>query len=239
MLQVIAGYDPEDATSTDTPVPDYAAGLDARTGSLRIGVARAHFFDGLDPEVQAAMDAALAVLERLTATQQTIEIPAPNDVALVVTRLEAYAYHRELVTKTPELYQPNTLQRIRSCADISAADYANARRQLDQARRSISNVFSTVDLVVTPTTPAPPLTISDLLADLDQLRAKELPSTTNVRPFNFSGLPAVSVPCGFTRKGLPIGLQIAGPAWGEAAVLQLAHAYEQATDWHKRKPTPS
>ena len=112
----------------------------------------------------------------------------------------------------------------------------HARRQLDQSRRSISNVFGAVDLVVTPTTPAPPLTISELLTDLDHLRAKELPSTTNVRPFNFFVLPAVSVPCGFTSKGLPIGLQIAGPPGGEAAVLRLARAYEQATDWHKRKP---
>jgi aspartyl-tRNA(Asn)/glutamyl-tRNA(Gln) amidotransferase subunit A len=236
MLHVIAGYDPEDTSSSDTPVQDYAAGLEAKTSSLRIGIPRVHFYEGLHPEIQAAIDTALSVLGKLTSFQQKIEIPAPNDDALLIQRVEAYAYHREYVTKTPELYQPETLKRIHAGAEISATEYIKARRQLDQHRRSISKVFDAVDLVVTPTTPVPPFAISELLADLDHLRAKEVLASPNTRPFNLLGLPTVSVPCGFTSGGLPIGMQITGPPGGDATVLRLAHTYEQATEWHKRRP---
>jgi aspartyl-tRNA(Asn)/glutamyl-tRNA(Gln) amidotransferase subunit A len=129
------------------------------------------------------------------------------------------------------------LKRIRAGAETGAPEYINARRQLDQSRRSISKVFATQDLVVTPTTPIPPFTVSELLADPDQLRAKEVLASPNTRPFNLLGLPSISIPCGFTSRGLPMGIQITGPLGGEAAVLRLAHAYEQATDWHKRRPT--
>jgi len=236
MLQVIAGYDPEDTSSTDTPVQDYAAGLEAKTSSLRIGIPRAHFYERLHPEIQAAMDTALLVLGNLTSIQHNVEMPAPNDDAILILKVEAYAYHREYVSKSPELYQPETLKRIRAGAEIGATEYINARRQLDQYRRSISKVFDAVDLVVTPTTPVPPFAISELLADLDHLRAKEVLTLPNTRPFNLLGLPTVSVPCGFTSKGLPIGMQITGSPGGEATVLRLAYAYEQATEWHKRGP---
>jgi len=94
-----------------------------------------------------------------------------------------------------------------------------------------------LDLVVTPTTPIPPFTVSELLADPDQLRAKEALASPNTRPFNLLGLPTVSIPCGFTSRGLPMGMQITGPLGGEATVLRLAYTYEQATDWHRRRPT--
>jgi len=239
MLHVIAGYDPEDTNSTDTPVQDYAAGLESKTSSLRIGIPRAHFYEGLHPEIQSAMDTALSVLERLTSSQHEIEIPAAHEMALtalLILKAEAYAYHRGYVTKSPDLYQPETLKRIRAGAEISAAEYVNARRQLDQSRRATSKIFDTLDLVVTPTTPIPPLTVLELLADPDQIRAKEVLAAPNTRPFNLLGLPTVSIPCGFTSKGLPMGMQISGPPGGEASVLRLAHAYEQATDWHKRRP---
>jgi aspartyl-tRNA(Asn)/glutamyl-tRNA(Gln) amidotransferase subunit A len=156
--------------------------------------------------------------------------------ALLIQKTEAYAYHRQYVTKSPDLYQPETLKRIRAGEGISGADYVDARRKLDQHRRSVSKIFDAVDLAVTPTTPIPPLTVSELLADPDQLRAKEVLASPNTRPFNLLGLPAITIPCGFTSKGLPMGMQIIGPLGGEAAVLRLAHAYEQVTEWHKRKP---
>ena len=236
MLHVIAGHDPDDTSSTDTPVQDYAAGLEAKTSSLRIGIPRIHFYERLHPEIQVAMDSALLVLAKFTSSQHELEIPAANDTALLIMKAEAYAFHREYLTKSAELYQPETLKRIRAGAGISAAEYIDARRQLDQARHSISRIFDAVDLVVTPTTPVPPFTISELLADLDHLRAKEVLTAPNTRPFNLLGLPTVSVPCGFTSKGLPIGMQITGPLGGEAPVLRLARAYEQATDWHNRRP---
>ena len=236
ILQVIAGYDPEDTNSTDIPVADYAGTLGAKTSSLRMGIPRAHFYEGLHPEIQAAMDAALSVLGKLTASQHEIEIPAASDTALLISKTEAHAYHREYVTKTPELYQPETLKRIRAGAEISAMEYVYARRQLDQFRRSVPRVFDTVNVLITPTTPVPPFRICDLLADMDNLRGKEIATLRNTRPFNLSGLPTISVPCGFTGEGLPIGMQITGPPQGEATVLRLAHAYEQATDWHNRRP---
>jgi aspartyl-tRNA(Asn)/glutamyl-tRNA(Gln) amidotransferase subunit A len=236
LLQVIAGYDPADTNSTDMPVADYAGTLAAKTSTLRLGLPRAHFYEGLHPEIQAAMDTALSILRKLTSSQHDIEIPVANEVALLILKAEAYAYHRDYITKTPDLYQAETLKRIRAGERISTADYIYARRQLDQFRRSALKVFDAVDLVVTPTTPVPPFTISDLLADLDNLRNKELRTSDNTRPFNLLGLPTITVPCGFTRAGLPIGMQITGPNAGEATVLRLAHAYEQAVEWHKREP---
>jgi aspartyl-tRNA(Asn)/glutamyl-tRNA(Gln) amidotransferase subunit A len=238
-LQVIAGYDPEDTTSQDVPVADYSGTLSGRTSSLRIGIPRKHFYEALHPEIQAAMDTALSVLARLTSSQREMELPAVNDTAILVTRAEAYAYHRDYAAKTPDLYQAETLKRIRAGAEISAPAYIDARRQLEQFRRSVLKVFDAVDLMVTPTTPVPPFTISELLAEPDNLRSREVLTLRNTRPFNLLGLPTISVPCGFTAKGLPIGMQITGPPGGEATVLRLAYAYEQATDWHKRRPNLS
>jgi len=236
MLQTLAGYDPEDTTSTDTPIPDYAAALGKKT-NFRLGIPRAYFYDGLHPEIQAAMTAALSVLGKLTAGQRDIEIQTGSEAATLVLRAEAYAYHQENAAKKPELYQPETLKRIRSGSEISASSYISGRRQLDQLRRSTQKIFETVDLLVTPSSPVPPFKISELLADMDNLRSKEILMLRNTRPFNALGLPTVSVPCGFTSTGLPIGMQITGPAGGEATVLSLANVYEQATDWHKRNPS--
>jgi len=120
--------------------------------------------------------------------------------------------------------------------DVTTATYIQARRQVDQYRHNIRRVFETVDLLVTPTTPVPPFTISELLADMDNLRTKEILTLRNTRPFNILGLPSISVPCGFTKSGLPIGLQISGAPWAETNVLRLAHAYEQQTGWHRKHP---
>jgi aspartyl-tRNA(Asn)/glutamyl-tRNA(Gln) amidotransferase subunit A len=242
MLQVIAGYDAQDAASMDVPVPDSAATIEARTSSLRLGILHDYFYDALDPEIQAAMEAALSVLKRLSRTQRDIAPLATDstyasimDPYLTILRAEAYAYHKEHVLKNPELYQAQTLKRIQTGADITASAYIQARRQLEPVRRSVSRVFETVDLLITPTACVPPFAIADL-ADPSTLREKELLTLRNTRPFNMLGLPTVSVPCGFTRAGLPIGMQITGPSGGEATVLRLAYAYEQATEWHKRKP---
>jgi Asp-tRNA(Asn)/Glu-tRNA(Gln) amidotransferase A subunit family amidase len=133
------------------------------------------------------------------------------------------------------LYQPDTLRRIRWGENISAAEYILRRRELDEARRAIGQIFAEVDVLVTPTMPMSAPAIADLKSDPDALRPAELRLLRNTRPFNVWGLPAISVPCGFTQSGLPIGLQIAGPHWREDLVLRLAHAYEQATAWHKRR----
>ncbi len=233
MLQVLAGYDPDDANSADQPVPDYSAAL-SRKGPLRVGIPRAYFYEGLHPEIESAMNAALKVMGKLAASVRDIEMPASNDTTIL--RAEAYAYHAEYVKKNPELYQPETLKRIRAGEDVTTATYIQARRQVDQYRHNILKIFKSVDLLVTPTTPVPPFTISELLADMDNLRTKEILTLRNTRPFNILGLPSISVPCGFTKSGLPIGLQISGAPWAEVNVLTLAHAYQQQTDWHMKRP---
>jgi aspartyl-tRNA(Asn)/glutamyl-tRNA(Gln) amidotransferase subunit A len=236
VLQAIAGYDPLDVCSADVPVPDYVSGLreETETRSLRIGVPRAHFFDDLDGEVRAAVNQALVVIGTLVADVREVEIEVTAD--RTVQAAESFAYHAENVARTPELYQAETLRRIRSGENISAGKYIQRRRELDQERRRAHDFFAEVDLLVTPTMPIPAPAIADLKKDPAALRPAELKLLRNTRPFNVWGLPAVSVPCGFTKSRLPIGLQIAGPHWREDLVLKLALGYEMATEWHERHP---
>ena len=243
MLQVIAGYDPHDTGSIDATVPNYASTIAASTASLRLGILRAHFFEELHPEIQGATETALSVLKTITASQHEVP-PLASDATYsswmnpytAILTAEAYAYHKESIAKSPELFQEPTLRRLRAGADVSTSTYIQSRRQLDRIRRSIGRVFDNVDLLITPTARVPPFAISDLQADPNATRAKELAMLHNTRPLNFPGLPTISVPCGFTRAGLPIGMQITGPSGADVTVLRLAYAYEQATDWHSRKP---
>ena len=129
---------------------------------------------------------------------------------------ESYAFHAEFVARNPELYQPETLRRIRTGQNVSQEALLECRRELERARRDITSVFADVDVLVTPTTPIAAPTIAELKQNPDLLRPRELLLLRNTRPINVWGLPAISVPCGFTEGGLPIGLQIIGPHWGEA-----------------------
>ena len=201
---------------------------------MRVGVPREYFFDDLDAEVAAAMDHALRGIAESrwrrsgkcgSTCLPTVRCKRPSRMRIT----------RRSVAKSPELYQAETVRRIRSGEKVSAVEYIQRRRELEQARRSIGRVFADVDVLVTPTTPVPAAVIADLQANPEALRPAELRLLRNTRPFNVWGLPAISVPCGFTQSGLPIGLQIAGAHWREDLVLRVAHAYEQATAWHKRK----
>jgi aspartyl-tRNA(Asn)/glutamyl-tRNA(Gln) amidotransferase subunit A len=232
VLQAIAGYDPGDITSAEVAVTDYVSILKEGAKGLRVGVPRAYFFDDLDPEVASAMAHALTGIATLGAHIKEVRLDVPTDRTLQAA--EAYAYHAEDVAKHAELYQLETVRRIRTGEKVTAAEYVHKRRELEVARRNIRAVFAEVDLLVTPTTPLPAPTIAELRANAEALRPAELKLLRNTRPFNMWGLPAISVPCGFTQGGLPIGLQIAGPHWREDLVLRLAYAYEQATAWHKR-----
>jgi aspartyl-tRNA(Asn)/glutamyl-tRNA(Gln) amidotransferase subunit A len=234
ILQAIAGHDPKDTNSAEVPAADYVAALHERPERMRIGVPRKLFYEDLDPEVASALERALSVLQADAASIQELELAVPTDRTLLAA--EAYAYHAGFIARSPELYQPETLRRIRSGADVSAADILERRRELQQARLEIRKVFESVDLLVTPATPIPAPSIAELTQNPDLLRPREILLLRNTRPVNIWGLPAISVPCGFTQAGLPIGLQIIGPHWGEAKVLRIAYAYEQATAWHKRQP---
>jgi len=200
---------------------------------LRIAVPRKFFCEELDPEVASAFEQALSVLSTMSDISE-INLEVPTDRTL--QKAESYAYHCEFVRQSPELYQPETLRRIRTGEGISPKDAARCKRELQEARKQIASVFNDVDLLITPTTPTPAPVISELKANPDLLRPRELALLRNTRPMNVWGLPAISVPCGFTQSGLPIGLQIIGPHGGESEVLQLAHAYEQATAWHQHLP---
>jgi len=229
VLQAIAGYDPLDINSVDVPAADYVSALREGPKTLRVGFPRAYFYDNLDDEVSAAVDEVLVVIKTLVGETREMQMEIPTD--RVVQNAESYAVHADHVARTPELYQPETLRRIGFGADISAAEYIRCRRELDIARRSAHDFFAELDLLVTPTMPIPAPAIADLKKNPEALRPAELVLLRNTRPFNVWGLPAISVPCGFTKSGLPIGLQIAGPRWREDLVFRLAHAYEQAVNF--------
>jgi aspartyl-tRNA(Asn)/glutamyl-tRNA(Gln) amidotransferase subunit A len=240
MLQVLAGYDPADPASIDRPVPDFVAAIAQSIAhpapKLRIGVPRAFFFDDLHPEVAGAIEKAIELFRELHAEIREVKLEVSTDRKLASA--EAYAYHESFVASSPELYQPATLARIQSGAKVSASDALRASRDLQASRHAIRKMFDDVDVLLTPTVPLPPAVIADLREHPDNLRPQELIMLRNTRPFNVWGIPAISVPCGFTKDDLPIGLQLAAAPWREDVVLQAAHAYEQATDWHKKMPEP-
>jgi aspartyl-tRNA(Asn)/glutamyl-tRNA(Gln) amidotransferase subunit A len=240
LLQAIAGYDLAETTSIRVPIPNYSATLSKRTSALRVGVSREFFFENLDPEVEVAIMNALSVLRRLTAELRDVVLPSrpeqQESIRSTVRAAEAYSYHFESINKTPGLYQPETLVRIKSGVDVTARAYIQGQRDLAHARRAIESAFESVDVLVTPTISAPPPSTAEMNKDLESSTRLGGISIRNTSPFDVWGIPTLSVPCGFTRKGMPIGLQISGPNCGEAVVLQLAHAYEQATDWHTRAP---
>ena len=213
------------ADGSSNGIENYIEAIKQAPGSLRIGVPRTFFYESLDPEVSSAVENAVEVLKTIASEVRDIEMSVPTDRTL--QKAESYAYHAEFVKRSPDLYQPETLRRIRKGEEIDAAEIVHAQRELEQARREIRNIFEKVDVLVTPTTPIPAPRIAELKENPEALRPRELELLRNTRPFNVWGLPAISVPCGFTQAGLPIGLQIAGPHWREDLVLALAHWYDQ------------
>jgi aspartyl-tRNA(Asn)/glutamyl-tRNA(Gln) amidotransferase subunit A len=224
VLEAIAGFDPEDPGSHDYGRHEFAAACERAQPPLRVGVARDFFFTDLDADVAACIDRALQAMRRLGAELREVAIPVNTD--RTVQSGEAYAYHARFVAESPQLYQPETLRRIRSGADITAAAYIAKRRELDLLRRAAPAIFAEVDVLLTPTTPVLPPPVSELQGDIEQLRRRELIMLRNTRPFDVLGLPAISVPCGLTPAGLPVGVQIAGPPGGDALMLQAARAFE-------------
>jgi aspartyl-tRNA(Asn)/glutamyl-tRNA(Gln) amidotransferase subunit A len=241
MLGVIAGYDELDPTTVDVPVPDYTRAFKMPASKLRVGLPRAGFFDNLDPEFAQAVEAAIGILRKLTASVADVKLP-PAVAAPIIWGPETYAYHAKWLTQSPQKYQPATRALMIRSGDVKPEVYAEARRQVDLARREIKTVFANVDALATPTMKVPPATISDSLkAPAPNPAAAPTPSagaanSGNPWAFDVYGIPAITLPCGFTRAGLPIGLQISAAPFSEATMLALAHAYEQATNWHTRRP---
>jgi aspartyl-tRNA(Asn)/glutamyl-tRNA(Gln) amidotransferase subunit A len=226
VLGVIAGYDPLEPTTVERDVPDYGATLGSSTAHLRLGLPRSPFFENLDPEVEAAIGRAIDLVEGMTARTRDVTLP-PTPTPATIWDAEASAWHEEWFEASPDLYQPSTRATLERAAAQSAPDYAEARREVDLLRRGIVEVFDDVDLLVLPTMKAP--------AEPIEGRGGPPRGNNNVA-FDVFGLPAISIPCGFSRAGLPIGLQIVGAPFAEETVLQLAHAYEQSTGWYRRNP---
>jgi aspartyl-tRNA(Asn)/glutamyl-tRNA(Gln) amidotransferase subunit A len=232
IMSALVGFDPLDPMSIVTPSSPIPAALSRDVAGLVIGVPRMPFFAGLDPDVEAAAGDAVKVLGGMTRAVTDVELPAVD--AFAVLNAEIYEYHAELVADPARraLYKPVTLERILGGSNVSSVDYLRARRRMIVARNAIAELFETVDVLVTPTSMRPPQTIEAALGNVPE----EGSMIRNTLPFNVYGIPTISVPCGFTRAGLPIGLQISGPRLAEARVLALANAYEKATDWHERSP---
>ncbi|MBI2149753.1 MAG: amidase [Acidobacteria bacterium] len=241
MLSVIAGYDDLDSSSVNAPVADYARAVRTPPPKFRLGVPKTGFFENLHPEIAKALDVALGVLGKLTSGVREVQVPAAGSVT-DIWNPEIYAYHTPWITKSPELYQEATRALIQRAADTRSAVYAQARHHVDVVRRDIKKVFAEVDLLITPTQRNPAgLIVPQPAANAGRGAAPPAAgggggALNNTAAFNIYGLPTMSLPCGFTTAGLPIGLQISGAPFAESTVIALAYAYEQATEWHKRRP---
>jgi aspartyl-tRNA(Asn)/glutamyl-tRNA(Gln) amidotransferase subunit A len=234
LLQAVAGYDPADPFAVDAPGADFLADLDAGVAGWRVALPVDDYFTHAAPEVLAAVDAAAQVFEGLGASVHRIDLgwlAEAGRASRVMLGADAAAFHRERLANHPERFGPVELARLRRDSDASAADYARLRFVQASATHRLGQFFESHDLLILPATPLPAVRI-DALGVADQ----EYNWTQFTAPFNMTGVPALSVPCGFTAEGLPIGLQIVGPAWSEALVLRAGYAYERATDWHTRRP---
>jgi len=203
----------------------YSQNLKSGIHDFVIGVPRKYFYQDLDSEIASGIEKTIRRLGRLAKSVRDVEFPVEQD--RTVFNAESRAYHRDKMASSAELYDPETLRRLNTGDPISDADYQNALAELRRIREKISGTFTGVDILVTPTVPISPPRISDLLADISKLRPAEILLLRNTRPVNVWGLPAISVPCGFTSQGLPVGLQIIGPPRGEHKVLRAAYAFEQ------------
>jgi aspartyl-tRNA(Asn)/glutamyl-tRNA(Gln) amidotransferase subunit A len=231
MLQALAGFDPADSITSDAPVPDYAAALHAPLSKLRLGIPRDYFFDDLQPEVAAAVENAIQLLRPKFHEVHDVVLPRVQIVKNGSYDVELLHYQAPFFQKTPELYHPWSRRQLKELENVTAVNYVETLKRLRECRRDIRRVFEQVDILILPTKRAVAPTIA---ATMDE-SYKRPPS--NTAAFNQFGTPAISIPCGFSRDLLPIGLQIVGPAFGEPQVLAVAHAYQQASDWHKRHPT--
>lgn len=237
MLQAIAGYDPKDPASAGTAVPNFSLGLREGIKGMRIGVPRAGWFDenlGIAAETEAVFSHALKTLQDLGASIVDIDgkpfslARKANQTILVC---EAYAYHEKTYQTTPLKFGSSVRRRMLEGAFLSAADYLTAQRARGVLNAQICANFSRVDVFAVPSAPRPP----EAFATMDSNEQNLRPNFTN--PFNLTGLPAISVPCGFTAGNLPVGLQIVAKAFEESTALRIAHSYERATDWHTQRPT--
>jgi aspartyl-tRNA(Asn)/glutamyl-tRNA(Gln) amidotransferase subunit A len=233
MLQALAGPDPRDPNCVDNAVPAYAEDLTGEIRGRRIALARGFFFADCDRSVAAAVEAAAETLSGLGAEVEEIELPEVETTYLVggmTIACEAAAYHAKDLRERPESFSEELRASLELGGFYSAVDYLQAQRVRRRITETILTAARPFDAVLTPTSPVPATPIDDTPPGHGALRHR------NTIPFNLTGLPAISIPCGFTEAGLPIGLQIVGKAFDEAGILDIAHAYERASAWQERRP---
>ena len=238
MLQVIAGFDPEDSGSEDCPVPDYRAALDGNIRGLRLGlVENWHTSPGAHPDLAPAIDAAVEVLRGLGAAIEPVTLSSLRDYTDCKTTIsiaELFAIHEHDLRTRPQDFGRILRNRVLPGALIRAEDYVQAQRWRSELAREQALVLKRVDAFIT----AGALNVADPADPNGPDRVSTSPSIT--MPFSVGGLPALCVPCGFSRaEGLPLSLQIAAAPFAEATVLRITHAYQQATGWHQRHPNLS
>ena len=258
LLQVIAGADDRDSTNVPEPVPDYSAALSGDVKGLRIGLPREYQVEGLDPEVKAATDAAVKQLEALGAEVKEISLPhteyaigtyyiiATAEASANLARFEGVRYGARLDGADPEEMNRKTrgagfgeevkrriiLGTYVLSSGYYDAYYLRAQKVRTLIRQDFLKAFEEVDLIASPTTPTPAFKIGEKAGDPLQMYLSDIYTIS----CNLAGLCGISVPCGFSKAGLPIGLQLLGKPFGEPDLLRAAHAYEQATDWHTHRP---
>ena len=232
LLQGMAGYDPADPASSRHPVDDYVRGLAGGARGLRIGVPRNYFFEEVDPEIVRAFDEAMGTLRKLGAEVRDLTIPT-FDLSrsfFLILAAEAYAYHQHDLKAHPELYGEVLRERILAGALVTGSEYVQAQRIRMQLCAEVAEAMQNVDVLATPTMPKP-ATPYKVATDPTLAFPK-----SNTGPFNLTGQPTLALPCGFSTSGLPLGFQLSGRAFEESTVFRLGHAYQQATDWHTRRP---
>lgn len=231
MLNAMAGPDVHDPTTHGVDVPDFTSGLGKDIRGLRAGIPRKFFFENLHPEVEAAVEAAIRTLEGLGVELVEVEIPHVElgvAAQYVLIFAEAATLYEKYLDEQPQNFGRATYHRLLQGRFFTAVEYLRAMKVRQLLIQEMEAVMKTVDVIVSPTTPYPAYTIAGFVkAQGDVGRMTRLADAT--------GHPSITLPCGFTSNGLPIGLMITGRLWDEVTTLQVAHAYEQATTWHQRR----
>ncbi len=233
LLQVIAGYDPQDPASVNLPVPDYTAALAQPLKGLRIAVPGGYFSAQVNAGVQAAVDRAVQVFGQQGVVLTDKAMPFAEELFQLnrtMLSADAVAVHKERMEKQGADFGQDVMTRLVRGTSVPTPVYVRARRRRAELIRALTIYFDDVDLLITPTTRSP--------ADRWSQDAVAMSgdATAFTGPFNLAGFPAISIPCGFTSDGLPIGLQLVANRWNEALLLRAAHQYQLVTDWHKRHP---
>lgn len=240
MLGAMAGADPRDLSARAVPVPDYVAALTGQVRGLRVGLLRRSFLESAGAPQRQAVEQAVETLESLGVSVRDVTLDQMKfaaGAAAAVISAESYAYHEEWLKTRATEYGPDVRQRLLAGAFVSGADYLRGQRVRGLIRDEVDRVLAEVDVLIAPTVPIAATPVGAREVTIDGQPQPVRPSLVRyTRPFNVSGHPAASVPCGFTAEGLPIGMQVIGRAFDEATVLRLADAYQRVTDWHTRRP---